>query len=157
MSKSTLNKVLIISLLIIWSVVGYQLISSFFGKNEINFNLPPMAVENLDFKTENKDVFDLPDISRDPFLGKRTIPKKEASLNISHQRRLEVKKPWPSIEYYGYVRGENSSSHLVLLKINANLERIRKGHQINGLYIKEIYKDSILIVFENEKRIFFKK
>lgn len=157
MSKSILNKVLIISLLIIWSVVGYKLFSNFLGKSEvapISITANPLRVN---VNTEKKEMNDLPIILRDPFLGKYSVQKKEMSTKISHRK---VKKSreliWPSIEYYGFLKGEKSNVSLILLKISGKMERIRKGEKFEGLEIKEVYKDSVLISLGKEKKIFDK-
>ncbi len=158
MSKSILNKVLIVSLLLIWSVVGYKLISNFFGKNEVKSISSMDDAKYVNIKIKKKEVIDLPTILRDPFLGNYTLPKKETATKQHIQKGLKkYNTPWPQIQYYGFVKGENNNNPLVLLRVNNNLERIRKGNKIDGLLIKEIYKDSILVVFENEKRIFAKE
>lgn len=158
MSKSGINKVLIISLLLIWSVVGYKLISNFFGKQEVD-SIPTTPVSiNLDVNADKKEIFDLPIILRDPFLGNNNIQKKEIAAEQQIQKGFKKYNiPWPQIQYYGFVKAENNDNPLVLLRVNNDLERIRKGNKINGLLIKEIYRDSILVVFENEKRIFAKE
>lgn len=158
MSKSGLNKVLIISLLLIWSVVGYKLISSFFGKKEVDPISTLVAPKSVSIQTQKKEIFDLPTILRDPFLGKYTMQKKEVSTKISYRKVKQARDLiWPSIEYYGFLKGEKSSGSLVLLKINSKMERIRKGEKFEGLEIKEIYQDSVLISFGKEKKIFAKK
>ncbi|TXD72814.1 hypothetical protein [Aequorivita antarctica] len=138
--------------------MGYKLISSFFGKKEVDSISTTVVPKSVNFKTEKEEVFDLPTIFRDPFLGKYTIQKKEVSIKMPHRKVMKVRELiWPSIEYYGFLKGEKSNGSLLLFKINNKLERIRKGEKFEGLEIKEIYQDSVLIFFGNEKKIFVKK
>ena len=53
MNKALLNKILIFFLLLIWSVIGYKLITNIFGKNEIVqmksvVNEPQINKENVE-------------------------------------------------------------------------------------------------------------
>lgn len=158
MNKALLNKILIFFLLLIWSVIGYKLITNIFGKNEIVqmksvVNEPQINKENVE-----TSIFALPIITRDPFLGSYTTRKMENSQTQNRHSKIDKKKPivWPQINYYGFVKGENNKNALALLKIDGKLERVRKGTNMNGIAIKEIYQDSILVIFNNQKKIFKK-
>ena len=158
MSKGSINKVLIISLLLIWSVVVYQLISSFFGTTESDSTLTAIPVGSPDFKTQKKETFDLPEIMRDPFLGTSFVPKNENPVTVISREFINTKRDvWPSIRYYGFVRGETSNRPLILLRIDDNLQRIRQNSRVDGLIIQQVFKDSIVIKLKNEKRIFHKE
>lgn len=138
--------------------MGFQIVSRLFSRNEVNTVTTPVLPKTLDFNSEKKQLFDLPIIFRDPFLGKYTIQKKEVSVKTYNQKALNPKNiNWPSIEYYGFVKGETSKSPLILLKINNNLDRVRKGTQTSGLSIEQVFKDSVVVLFNNEKKIFFRK
>ena len=158
MSKQTINKILIVGLIVIWGFVGYRFIYNYISKNELqlanNFNTIP---ENQ--KTTNRNPFLLSTISRDPFLGTYSIPKKE-SVSRKYQKNsgaLSKTIVWPKIEYFGFVKNENNKNPLALLKINNELKRIRKGENYNGLVIKTVFSDSIIILNGVDKRVFVKE
>ena len=65
--------------------------------------------------------------------------------------------PFPSVNYYGYIKSKDKKEELILLKVNNRLERVRLNSDINGLVIKKIYKDSVTVFFNSETRNFKKR
>lgn len=155
MNRQVLNRVLIVVLVIVWSFVGYKFISNFFSKKEIliadSFKIEPVKTSPI-----QRDTFRLKESNRDPFLN--TYKKTERAAALSRTggtKRIEKREtPWPKIEYFGFVKNENSKSPLVLLKINNRIKRMRQGETTDNIIVKNIYNDSILILKGKEKKIF---
>ncbi|QQX76512.1 MULTISPECIES: hypothetical protein [Aequorivita] len=158
MNKQLLNKILIFFLILIWSILGYKLISNFVGKEKVVGKTIKLANYGSEKHEEKKKIFVFTEIVRDPFLGNIIVTdNKKQPLVINKEKSPKQINIWPSIQYFGFVRGEMSDNPLALLKINNQLERIRQGSRIDGLYIKDIYSDSIQLVFGKEKKIFVKE
>ena len=165
LSKKTINVVLICVVISLWGTVLYKYVNRFFIEDTtlISQDNPNF---NLTFNVIEKDTFKLSKLKRDPFLNKmytnteRVTYKKTALKNtlpkpivITEQSKFVA---FPNIEYFGYIKSKNKSEELVLLKVNNRLERVKINSNIDGLVIKKIYKDSIEIYFNKEKRTFIK-
>lgn len=153
MNKQKLNIFLITFLVIIWGFVGYRFFSN--SSKEINSSI---SIESKIANTNplKKKSFILSEISRDPFLGTYSHPKKKIvnpRKNYNTGKKT-TSKPWPKIEYFGFVKGETNKHPLALLKVNNKLQRIREGANYEALHVKKIFKDSIEILNGKEKRIF---
>lgn len=157
MNKQQLNKILIAILVVIWGFVGFN----FFSNYSINDSIVPL--ENPDVILNNissvkSNRFQLAEISRDPFLGNYIVKEKKGlNKSIKKKRKVNKKLPWPRIEYFGYVKNENSKKPLVLLKVNGRVKRTRKGEKLEGFVINSVYNDSIIISMGKEKRVIKKK
>lgn len=157
MNKSRINKILIVALTLIWSFVGY----SFFWPKKAGETLPAtqtLATETRPIKNKKID-FKLEPLARDPFLNtrirsakkKNEIPKDRPKSNTKNTKTI-----WPNIAYFGFVKRNNQSAPLVLLKIDNQLKRLRQGEEYNELLIKKIYRDSILIQLGKETKSYVK-
>lgn len=157
MNKRVLNKVLLISLVVIWSVIAYRFLNNFKGKS--TETIAEISVLSKQSMVAEKEVFLLPEKVKDPFLN--TIQIKKVDKKPVRQTVISSNKNkailWPSIEYYGFIQSENKQSPLVLLKINQKMYRFRKGESKEKITILNIYKDSVQLSLGKEKRVFFKK
>jgi hypothetical protein len=161
MNKKHINIVLIIAVISLWGTVLYKYVNRFLTTNELvytqqNLSIPIVA------KIE-KDTFTIYPLERDPFLGKLLVKKQnnfktKNPVIKSFVKNIEPKitSPFPRIQYFGYIKSQDKSEKLILLKVNNKLERVRLKANIDGLIIEKIYKDSIEVLFNKEKRIFVK-
>ncbi|MEP2936725.1 MAG: hypothetical protein ABJM06_10020 [Gilvibacter sp.] len=157
MNKSRINKILIVALTLIWSFVGY---SFFWPKSiaETPLQNTEMALETT-VKTKAKDQFVLQPLDRDPFLNARTKPRKKIESIPKDRPKSSPKNTktiWPNIAYFGFVKSNNQSAPLVLLKIDNRLKRLRQGERFEEILIKKVYRDSIQIQFGNESKVYAK-
>lgn len=153
MKKKQINIALIIIVLALWGTVLYKYVNRFFGNDEIiNFNEQQFLIP---IATIEKDTFELKTLARDPFLGK-TLVKKESSTIIKKTIIRPVlkkipepipTKPFPIVQYYGYIKSQDKNQKLILLKVNDQLKRVRLNDNIDGLIVKQIYKDSVKVSF----------
>lgn len=161
-SKKTINIILIIVVLSLWGTVGYKYIDRFFASDEYKFDLMD-ADRNTTVSIIEKDTFVLEPLTKDPFLNKvfskpinqpkivRTTPKAKIKL------KPKVTTPFPIVHYFGYIKSKDKKEELILLKVNNHLERVRLNSDINGLVVKQIFKDSVIVIFNKETRSFYKK
>ena len=158
MNKSRINKILIVALTLIWSFVGY---SFFWPKNgpETPMQDSDMALETTT-KTKAKDKFVLQPLDRDPFLNARTKPRKTIKSIPKDRPRSDSKNTvsiWPNIAYFGFVKSNDQSAPLVLLKIDNRLKRLRQGERFEEILVKKVYRDSVLIEMGDERQTYKKQ
>ncbi|TRW27533.1 hypothetical protein FMM05_02520 [Flavobacterium zepuense] len=161
MTKKSINIILIIVVLSLWGTAGYRYLSNFFTSDTLK------AVNShktdIKFKDVKRDTFLLQPLAIDPFLHDAyAIPKppvmhiKTTTINFktrNTEKTLKSVISWPDIHYYGFIQSQNKNQ-VVLVKIDDKLFKMHKGEIINGIYIKEMFKDSISLVFNKERKVF---
>ena len=158
MKKAQLNKILIISLIIIWGVLIYKYASPYFKKQEF---IEPVRVDSPSdlYVTFKKDTFELALSKRDPFLDTRVYKKKtpvfkSTAKKVIKKKSLEKPKVWPGIRYLGFVKSNASKSRLGLIRINNKLYKVHDGEKLKMLGVIKIEEDSIQLIFEGKKKYF---
>ncbi len=162
MPKKRLNIILILLVLGLWGTVAYKSLNRFFppenGANESN-----NVSQSFNIKRIEKDTFSLEKLPRDPFLS-RVLEVKSSPVVIKSfvPRAKDIKTPkpvmnkplivWPKVYYYGYIKSHQKTEELILVKIDNRLLKVRKNQDIEGLVIKRIFKDSIEVGFNKEKK-----
>ena len=166
--KKKINVSLILIVLTIWGLVASKTLKQYFfldrkRNHTKNYNL------NLKINQINKDTFATNLIDRDPFLNKES-PLVIYSLNqkkyfknsvIKKKSKPEMIKEialltsnWPLITYHGYIKSKDRKNELlILLNINKKLNKLKLNEQSEGIIVKNVYKDSIEICFNKEKKI----
>jgi hypothetical protein len=161
--KKKVNIILIILVCGIWATIAYR----YFYVKEIKTNDFSFSDNNLPIRQIGKDTFDLKPVDRDPFLGNYRSIKKNKELSLSPQKKTKVILPfnnhtkpivyWPNIEYMGFIKAQGNEKELVILKINDKIHRVRKAEKVQDIYIKEIFKDSVIIRLHKEEQTFSKE
>jgi hypothetical protein len=152
MKKKTINAVLLIGVLIIWIIVIKRSFN-FFGskKEEVAISItPPTNLPTFKFE---KDTFLISNFDRDPFLDKHSKKTKTSTLKprINHKQPVKTKKKvfiadntnWPKLKYFGYLKGNNQSEKLAVIKIDGKLHRVREKSNIDDIGVLKVYKDSV--------------
>lgn len=162
MQKKHINKILIIAVALIWSLVMYKFATPYFSATDTVITADVLVNPKRNF-IRKKDTFHLEIPDRDPFLGKITSSKKrkivkEVSKPIkkSSNKKKEKITTWPKITYLGFVKSQKKTSKLGLVRINGVLKRVRKGMEISGVKIKKVEENLITIQFQKESRDFKK-
>lgn len=142
-------------LLFIWGSVLYK----YFGKSSVivlPFSNGSNVTNNSASHTILRDSFVLILNDKDPF---RISPRRNAPVQIKELPRLDLKKKivsqlidWPKISYYGFVKGEQKSTKLVLIKINNKLSRKRENEKFEDVTIVKAFSDSIIVLFNKERK-----
>lgn len=154
MNKKYLNSILIVLLVAIWGGVIYK----YFIKKKIA--APENALHSkgmaIDY-TIAKDTFVLQLNSRDPFKASKrrrtqsnTTPQTKSSTNRAKQPKKTL--VWPNIQYYGFVKSAPNKTRKALVKINNRLHRKREREVIDEVKLVKAYSDSIIVMFNKEKK-----
>jgi hypothetical protein len=162
MNKKHINIVLIVVVVGLWGTVLYKYVNRFFVTEDL-----PYTSQNLSMPIIakiKKDSFTIQPLERDPFLGKLLVKKQNdfrpnvviKQPIVKKAPEIKITKPFPRVQYYGYIKSQDKSEKLILLKVNNKLERLRLKANIDGLIIEKIYKDSIEVLFNKEKRVFIR-
>lgn len=156
-NRTKLNKILTLTLAIIWSAIGYRYFKP--NTNIKDTSIQPLQAEIYIQQTDTTP-FVLKPLTRDPF-SKTTNGATNTTKNVKAKPkggRFSNPKTsssiWPTIEYFGYVQKQNQPAPLALVKINDSLFRIRKGQVKNEVEILDVFKDSIAVRFNNQVRFF---
>lgn len=159
MKNKALTYLLVAVVGFIWYKVFFRVKGSLFG-DEIEIVQPnnPLA----SYEVAARDTFSLAANYRDPFgetkLANTTLPEELATAPIIERR--PIPKPvisWPQIKYFGQVRKTTSSKPLAIISIDGYQHTLRKGEFIyDGIEIKTIGRDSIVIRYNKENRIFWR-
>ena len=158
MNKKNLNIFLSMLLIVIWGGIIYKY---FFKKNIVeNNNLVESNITGNFIPAEKvRDTLVLEFSGRDPFLNakpvKKVVPKKTTSPKI--YKKPQVNIIWPQIEYYGFVKSNNSKNELAVIKIDGKLYKARNKENIDELKILRTYSDSVEIELHRNKRFFYRK
>jgi len=157
MSKTNINRILIVAVALIWGILIYKFINTMVVSKTPAIDTVAYQ-QTIDVPQVKKDTFSLKSYSRDPFLGTlNTRPKALKSSSVA-KKTPKVQAPtnqkWPKIEYLGFVKEEKANDPLLLIKIDNRLYRKKANEQfIDGLTIVSFYKDSLQVSFNNEKRM----
>ncbi|WP_179008667.1 hypothetical protein [Winogradskyella forsetii] len=156
MSKKNINRVLIVVVSLIWGVLIYKFVNTFFVSSPIEADTI-VSQETIDIPLIAKDTFNLKAYERDPFLGTLNKPSKSITnkvYSLTVKKEVPVNQKWPKIQYLGFVKQEKSNDPLLLIKIDNRLYRNKiSGEIMESLNIISFYKDSIEVSFNNERRI----
>lgn len=157
--KNMLQYLLIIVVLLIWGRVILKLFKNF----KINDPAPVSQLQlNDNFDDYNlTDTFHISANYPDPFLseGLRVTKAPEISKTPVHPLNTKPKpivenKPivWPIISYKGIIRSLKTSKELVLIYINERGYKMSPGSKQGELILEKVYKDSILVKWNNLKK-----
>ena len=164
--KKKINILLIIAVLLLWGSVIYKSLNNYFFADK-SLSAASKNYTANQFKIIEKDTFRLENLTRDPFLNKSSVIKKNKPIgksNVAPKKATEKKSipvtaataTFPSVSYYGYIKSKEKKDELIIIKINNKLQKVRINETFEGLKIKKIFKDSIYISNNSETRTFFK-
>lgn len=160
MDKKIRNRILYITVAILWLVAIYRTYKNYQVKaeNESSETLSVPSISPIQF---GKDSFELELPDHDPFLHNAWTPVAQNESSNQNDPKKEViqkviEKPipiqWPQIEYFGFVKNRNKNSTLCLMKVNGRQVQLSKGDQHEGIHVGQTYKDSVLVIFQGEPK-----
>ncbi len=160
MDKKKINTILILAVASIWGVLLYKFVASLFvDKDYVAVAEIPIAEPLV--KVGKKDTVQLHFPDRDPFLDQKTFAIKTPKKKVAKRNVKQNTKPlkpitWPKIQYLGFVKSNSSKSRLGLVRIGEKLHRVNTNEQVDGLRIKKITNDEIVVLNGKDERIFAK-
>lgn len=162
MNKKFLQILLIIFIIGIWGKVGYDFYKYKGQKATIT---QPSYIPFIAADGGEPFTYSLSLNYRDPFLGKYAEPKPAKRKSISRSKKLSKtpeknKEPikvkqkviWPRVEYVGNIRNEKTKKESVTLKVGGRESFMLPGHEIQGVKLKALYPDSLVIEFQEEEK-----
>lgn len=162
--KKKINILLLIAVLGLWGSVLYRLVKNYMVSNENN-KLVEQRISTIPVTKLKKKPYEFNPLSRDPFLDQiyntSIEVKRETSVSkVFGKQKIkdEVSKfnkviSFPNIQYYGVIQSSSNNKEVVLLKINGQLVRLSKSGESEGVKIKQVYKDSVKVLFSNQTKV----
>lgn len=155
--KKVINIGLIVFVLALWGTIVYRYVNNYFYSQssiiEEDFNQYSLI------KINKRDTFNLANLNRDPFLGKTTNKYKPISINnnstikvsnkISKPISSKISTPIPTIQYFGIIKSSSKKDEMIIVKINNVVKKMRLNSEFEGVRVKKVFKDSVLISFNN--------
>jgi len=154
MKNKKLTYILLPLVILVWGLVVYR----FFFEGKKDSDRAPV----LENKKENKEQYILIANYRDPFLDH--VPaiiqndesdEKKAETNTTNLRRQRSNVTsirWPEISYGGFIKNDKENKYTILVGIKSQNYLVNVGDTIQNIHIKAFYRDSILIVYNNEEK-----
>lgn len=154
--KKKLNYFLLCCAIGLWGAAGYRVVKRWQVADQISAYSKPRNQPVLSIP-QKKDLALTP-MDRDPFSGNSLSVKSYASkrpIRISPTPKQVGKAPtiWPSIKYYGFIKSQEKKQ-LLLVKVGNTLHRVHAGQTIGDIVVEKVFKDSIRVAFQKEKRTF---
>lgn len=140
----------------IWGIIFYKI---FYYANPDNEEAISSTKKKsvLTTRQEMKDTFSIVADYRDPFHG-NMISRDEKPKQMQPSKPVQLKIPltpidWSFISYSGVVKNKKTNNQLALVKMNGKEHLVRAKDTISGVVIQKIYKDSIEVMFQKEKKV----
>ena len=141
--------------LLIWGSIIYQFFA--FSNDEVVSNASN-EYPNKPLQIKKKDTFSIKINPRDPFLGKMvndemTKGVKHKSINSNPKTKVEL--VWPQIKYKGIVADNKDRVKVYMLIINGKSHLMRKGDEIDKVFLKEGDRETIYVKYEGDIKVVF--
>lgn len=162
MKNKGLTYALLIVVGIIWYNVFFRVVSNF--NSDESAIVEPNQIKNSLFSV-HRDTFTLQANYRDPFGGSLKQSFTSAPENVPQNpdpapkpKIQKIKEVWPSIRYKGLIRKTTSNNPLAIIYIDGIQLQMRKGEKVfDGILLKTVHRDSIVVVYQKEKRVFWRE
>lgn len=161
MKKKYLNLVLVLSIVFIW---GYIIQKVFITVEPDEPGQFKTKKKDLDLSTDSVIKYELLANYPDPFRVKNYRRKKVNHQNISRKpnrvprqttkKVLARKVLWPSIQYKGRIKNHSTQENIAVLKLNGQGYRLAEKEIINEVEVSNVWKDSVLVVYQGEQKTF---
>lgn len=147
---------LVIIAVIIWGLIFYKIFNTIGAHDNANSNMT-IEISRRDTSFHKADTFMIMNNYRDPFLGTRTANYKKENANAVKKNVIPAPKvattvKWPVIVYNGIIKKKESVRPLALVKIDGKSEFMTKGYVVDEVELINLYKDSISVGFNGERK-----
>ncbi len=137
---------LLVVVLAIWGVVGYQVFSGLNPQPVIEQSAKISAVFKLKQYTE-VDTFSIDKLDRDPFLGIIYKPQKK---RLKKRKKQPVN--WPQISYQGIISEQKGEQNLYVITINGQQELLKKKETFNEVTLVNGTSEYIRVKYKSEQK-----
>ena len=159
-----LQYILLTVVLVVWGLVIYRIF--FEGRSKpdnLTQVIKPIVKETIEAK---KESYRLIASYRDPFLeGGTSIEIKpenadqenqqRSSSNLRRRRTNVSRVRWPEVKYGGFIES-NGNKYTILLNIKNRDYLVYEGDTVEEIVVKEFYKDSLIVSYNNEDKTLIK-
>jgi hypothetical protein len=153
MNKQQKTYGLLLAVLLIWGIIGYQIYKRL---NPASPELSTTAL-NTDFERQQAvatSFYEVHPEYRDPFLGK--YPQKKRHKAVKKKIVLpKITAPFPNVMYNGVIEG--NESQLYILTINGRQEIVKLGQEIQKIKLISADTKQAIVKFEGVRKTVFSK
>jgi hypothetical protein len=153
MKNKKLLYLLVPLVLCIWGIIGYRIFSSM---NDADDAIAPDYTQWKDNSSESfaTDTFSLLLNYRNPF-GNETEVRRSVNVKPASKTTavLKTNAPIPKITYKGSIINKTSKQRVYLVDINGKSVFLQPGIKSEGIALKKVYNDSLLINYEGKSII----
>jgi len=129
---------------VVWGTIGYKLYSNTHSSDAV---VPTgLPVHFSPPKMEESEDYSLSLEYDDPFVSKKTEKKVDKESNTINQVN------WPDIKYKGCIY--HGKSKMGIVEIHGKSCFVRKGEIVEKIKIVNVYKTSLDVIFNNERKSF---
>jgi type II secretory pathway component PulC len=145
---------------IVWGIIIYRLVK-YVGQGNAALPTPAFIEANFEPEKLQEDTFTISANYRDPFLGE--IKKVEAITGAPKPMKPAPKPvakpeiPWPTIIFKGLIKNKDAKKTYALLTINGKTKSFSDKEEWQGIKIQSVVKDSVLLIYNKQKRSFKRK
>jgi hypothetical protein len=160
MTSTKKQSILIVVVVIVWGVIGYQIYQVIDGSAAV---IIPKAKISTPIDTLSAEPYQLIANYRDPFLkNKSGLQKKSTgSRNIKSVKinTTVASAPvnWNAFKFLGTVENEDTKDRVALINFQGKMMMLKKNDAVEGFNIIKVYKDSVQIGFKTQKKTLSKK
>lgn len=151
MKKQHKTYLLLIAVLVIWGMIGYQIYT--------RLNPPIPELEDIEIETSFKRkkvaepvFYEISEPYRDPFLG--GIPQKKIVTAPKKVIQKISNVMFPPIKYHGELKGANGKSYIISVYNNQEIFKI--GTTIQQITLLKATENEVVLKFEKETKTFQK-
>lgn len=164
--------VLVPAVILIWGLIGYKFyIGVSREEATINYVKSPKSIQDNDKKT---DSFTLGLNYPDPFLYHPINPpqrkdyffpnapsysssvRETAPISAVPVKVVPPPVNWPVIEYLGIIENKRKGTRIAMLRIGSKDIMLKEKQMGSGIRVEKIFRDSITLYFQNEKKTVLK-
>ncbi len=157
MKNKKLTYFLIPIAIIVWGGIILRIVG--FNNNDEITGQTPANEAIADTIVIEKNNFELMANYRDPFLGKfikginqSTNKKPKSTKKVVPKKIKKAPIVWPVIDYDGSIR--SNEKVIAVMKIDSKKYLLEKGEELNDMVVKEVFPDSVILVFKKETKTF---
>jgi len=139
----------------LWGIIIYRIFNVVISDTDkvvISSNI----MVDIEDQTFVEDTFTINGVYRDPFSTKLPVISYLKNEKKTYQQASKSPIQWPSLTYSGIIKNQTSNKQLVLVQINGEGCIMKVGAVVNGVELLKVFKDSIEVKFNNQKK-FVKK
>ncbi|QTE21145.1 hypothetical protein [Polaribacter cellanae] len=146
MTKQQKTYGLLIAVLIIWGIIGYQIYKRF-NPEVIELSKTKVSSNFKRAKIQKNAFYEIQESYRDPFLGKFPQKKRVIKKRIV---KPTVTIPFPNVVYNGIVEGGKEKSYI--LTVNGIQEILKKGEKVQNVVLLRANSKEAIVKFNGVRK-----